>query len=262
MKKQIVFLSLLVGVLGYSQENSKAKTSEKQIEEVTFKKTKKAVEQKADRTIFDFSEQPNLNTGTALEGIKKLPGLMNSELTGMAYQGKPLAVYMDSRPLNITSKELNAFLEGLPASSIDRIEVITNPGAEYPATGGGAILNIITSRSAKSYLTATYSGSYSFSNYDKYRNKTNQSILLNSKNKWFGWQLNTGMNYGESIDNSIIDDISNISSDGIRRGYFVRAALSFDLGKDRLLLNYNLNHNNGDVDSRSFGSLARVNYHQ
>ena len=84
MKKQIVFLSLLVGVLGYSQENSKAKTSEKQIEEVTFKKTKKAVEQKADRTIFDFSEQPNLNTGTALEGIKKLPGLMNSELTGMA----------------------------------------------------------------------------------------------------------------------------------------------------------------------------------
>lgn len=262
MKKQIVFLSLLVGVLGYSQENSKAKTSEKQIEEVTFKKTKKAVEQKADRTIFDFSEQPNLNTGTALEGIKKLPGLMNSELTGMAYQGKPLAVYMDSRPLNITSKELNAFLEGLPASSIDRIEVITNPGAEYPATGGGAIMNIITSRSAKSYLTATYSGSYSFSNYDKYRNKTNQSILLNSKNKWFGWQLNTGMNYRESIDNSIIDDISNISSDGIYRGYFVRTALSFDLGQDRLLLNYNLNHNNGDVDSRSFGSLARMNYHQ
>ena len=71
---------------------------------------------------------------------------------------------MDGRPLNITSNELSAFLEGMPANAIDRIEVVTSPGAEYPATSGGAILNIITSKSAKSYLTATYSGNYSFSN--------------------------------------------------------------------------------------------------
>ena len=94
---------------------------------VTITKTKKAVEQKADRTIFDFSEQPNLNTGTALEGIKKLPGLIVSDLTGMAYQGKMLDVYMDGHPLNITSNELNAFLEGMPANAIDRIEVVTSP---------------------------------------------------------------------------------------------------------------------------------------
>jgi hypothetical protein len=33
-------------------------------------KFKKTVEQKADRTIFNFSEQPSLNTGSVLEGIK------------------------------------------------------------------------------------------------------------------------------------------------------------------------------------------------
>lgn len=260
MKKQIVLLSLLVSVLGYTQEAPKAKTSEKQIEEVTIKKTKKAVEQKADRTIFDFSEQPTLNTGTALEGIKKLPGLMSSDLTGMAYQGKSLAVYMDGRPLNITSTELNAFLEGLPASSIERIEVITNPGSEYPATGGGAILNIITSRSAKSYLTATYSRNYSFTHQDKHRNRTNQSILLNSKNKWFGWQLNTGINYGESGAKTLVEDISQMQSDVTRRGYFVISALSFDLGKDRLLFNYNLNHNNNDDTPLSLGIINGLSY--
>ncbi|MDO4225644.1 MAG: outer membrane beta-barrel family protein [Bergeyella zoohelcum] len=257
MKKQIVLLSFLVSVFGYAQEDQKKPISkEKTIEEVTIKKTKKAVEQKADRTIFDFSEQTHLNTGTALEGIKKLPGLMSSDLTGMAYQGKSLAVYMDSRPLNISSTELNAFLEGLPASSIDRIEVVTNPGAEFPATGGGAILNIITSRSAKSYLTATYSGNYSFSNYDKYRNSTNQSILLNSKNKWFGWQLNTGVNYAEEMNRTSIDEIMNLFSDDTRRGYFARTALSFDLGQDRLLLNYNLNHNNNDELPFSTGYIG------
>lgn len=259
MKKQIIILSLLASALGYAQEEKKDQTSEtKNIKEVTIKKTKKAIEQKADRTIFDFSEQEHLNTGTAMEGIKKLPGLMSSDLTGMSYQGKNLAVYMDGRPLNINSTELSAFLDGLPGNAIDRIEIITNPGAEYPATGGGAILNIITSRTAKNYLTATYSGNYSFSNYDKLRHRTNQSILLNAKNQWFGWQLNTGVNYNENMNDSKMGDFSQAISDNRARGYFLRSALNFHLGKDRLLLNYNLNHNNNDGQVDGSGKINHL----
>ena len=262
MKKQIAVLSLLISAMGWAQEDKpQAPKKEKEIKEVTITKTKKAVEQKADRTIFDFSEQPNLNTGTALEGIKKLPGLIVSDLTGMAYQGKPLSVYMDGQPLNITSNELNAFLEGMPANAIDRIEVVTSPGAEYPATSGGAILNIITSKSARSYLTATYSGNYSFSNYDKYRSKTNNSILLNSKNRWFGWQLNVGQNYREYMRNSEVDNISKIFNDERNRGYFAKAALTFDFSQnDRLLLNYNLNYSNNDVAVQSNGIYSGLSY--
>ena len=262
MKKQIAVLSLLISAMGWAQEDKpQTQKKEKEIKEVTITKTKKAVEQKADRTIFDFSEQPNLNTGTALEGIKKLPGLIVSDLTGMAYQGKPLSVYMDGQPLNITSNELNAFLEGMPANAIDRIEVVTSPGAEYPATSGGAILNIITSKSAKSYLTATYSGNYSFSNYDKYRSRTNNSILLNSKNRWFGWQLNVGQNYREYMRNSEVDNISKIFNDERNRGYFAKAALTFDFSQnDRLLLNYNLNYSNNDVAVQSNGIYSGLSY--
>ena len=262
MKKQIAVLSLLISAMGWAQESKpQTQKKEKEIKEVTITKTKKAVEQKADRTIFDFSEQPNLNTGTALEGIKKLPGLIVSDLTGMAYQGKALDVYMDGQPLNITSNELSAFLEGMPASVIDRIEVVTSPGAEYPATSGGAILNVITSKSAKSYLTATYSGNYSFSNYDKYRSKTNNSILLNSKNRWFGWQLNVGQNYREYMRNSEVDNISKIFNDERNRGYFAKAALTFDFSQnDRLLLNYNLNYSNNDVAVQSNGIYSGLSY--
>jgi len=262
MKKQIAVLSLLISAMGWAQEDKpQTPKKEKEIKEVTITKTKKAVEQKADRTIFDFSEQPNLNTGTALEGIKKLPGLIVSDLTGMAYQGKPLSVYMDGQPLNITSNELNAFLEGMPANAIDRIEVVTSPGAEYPATSGGAILNIITSKSARSYLTATYSGNYSFSNYDKYRSRTNNSILLNSKNRWFGWQLNVGQNYRENMINSEVDNISKIFNDQRNRGYFAKAALTFDFSQnDRLLLNYNLNYSNNDAAVQSNGIYSGLSY--
>jgi hypothetical protein len=44
---------------------------------------------------------------------------------------------MDGRPLNTT--ELKLFLEGMPANAIEKIEIITQPGAEFPATSGGAI---------------------------------------------------------------------------------------------------------------------------
>ena len=157
MTKNLVLIFTVNFLMPFCFSQKKAdtlKNSVKNIEGVVITQVKKAVEQKADRTIFDFSEQPSLNSGTVMEGMKKLPGLIVSDVAGMLYQGKQLAVYMDGRPLNISSNELNAFLEGMPANSVDRIEIITQPGAEFPATSGGAIMNIITSKNSKKYLTA------------------------------------------------------------------------------------------------------------
>lgn len=254
MKKTIIALSFLGSTaMYYAQEKPNNQVKEKQIEEVTITKTKKAVEQKADRTIFDFSEQPQLNNGNVLEGIKKLPGLVSTDIAGMMYQGKVLDVYLNGRPLNITSNELNSFLEGMPANSVDRIEVITQPGAEFPATSGGAIMNIITNKNANKYLTATYSGNYSFTNYDKFRSRTTNSLNLNARNKIFGWQLNIGQNYRESMLNTMQDVLLNSNTDRIGRGYFAKSGLTFDLGQDRLLLNYDIYHNNNDNYTASNG---------
>ncbi|WP_210148316.1 outer membrane beta-barrel protein [Chryseobacterium scophthalmum] len=259
MKKTLFTLSILGSVLGFAQEtkdNNDSKLKEKEIESVVITKTKKAVEQKADRTIFDFSEQPSLNSGSLMEGVKKLPGLVVSDMVGMMYQGKPLDVYMDGRPLNISSNELNAFLEGMPANSVERIEIITQPGAEFPATSGGAILNIITSKSAKNYLTAVYNGGYRFSSYDKYRSRFNNSIALNSRNKWFGWQVNLGQYYRESLSLSEFDGLTRNHSNSLGRTYYMNSAFTFELGKDRLLLNYDINHNNGGADITSDNFLT------
>ncbi|AZA78362.1 TonB-dependent receptor [Chryseobacterium sp. G0186] len=253
MKKTIFALSLISSVYVFSQEKGNNQTNEKQIEGVVITKTKKAVEQKADRTIFDFSEQPQLNNGNVLEGLKKLPGLVATDLAGMMYQGKILDVFLNGRPLNITSNELNAFLEGMPANSVEKIEVITQPGAEFPATSGGAIMNIITNKNANKYLTATYSGNYSFSDYDKYRSRTTNSINLNARNKLFGWQLNAGQNYRESLLSSQQSNLLDANTDRFARGYFAKAGMTFDLGQDRLLLNYDIYHNNNDNYTLSNG---------
>ncbi|TDX84200.1 outer membrane beta-barrel protein [Epilithonimonas xixisoli] len=247
LKSIIPISALFLSQIYFAQETpKKEEPKEKEIEAVTITKTKKAVEQKADRTIYDFSEQPHLNSGNTLEGLQKIPGLVVSEMAGMIYQGKALDVYMDGRPLNIYSTQLTAYLEGLPANSIEKIEIITQPGAEFPATSGGAIINIITSRNAKSYLSATYAGGYRFSNYDHFRSKFNNSLTLNSKNKWFGWQLNVGQSYNESETKSTIDEISRLYNDNVNRNQYLRSAFTFDIGQDRLLLNYNLSLGSSD----------------
>jgi hypothetical protein len=256
MKKITIPLLFLGSICTYAQEKPENQTKEKQIEAVTITKTKKAVEQKADRTIFDFSEQPQLNNGNVLEGIKKLPGLVSTDIAGMMYQGKVLDVYLNGRPLNITSNELNSFLEGMPANSVDRIEVITQPGAEFPATSGGAIMNIITNKNANRYLTATYSGNYSFTNYDKFRSRTSNSLNLNARNKIFGWQLNIGQNYRESMLTTNQNDLLRSNTDRYGRGYFAKSGLTFDLRDDRLLLNYDIYHNNNDNYTLSDGEGA------
>jgi hypothetical protein len=147
IKKIFYSLFLLTGILTINAQEKLEKAVE--LNEVAIIKTKKVIEQKADRTIFDFASQPSLNSGSVMEGIRKLPGLIASDVAGMMYQGKQLDVFMDGRPLNITTNELNSFLEGMPANAIEKIEIITQPGAEFPATSGGAIMNIITNVNAK-----------------------------------------------------------------------------------------------------------------
>ncbi|MFV8360290.1 TonB-dependent receptor domain-containing protein [Flavobacterium sp. LS1P3] len=232
-----------------------------ELNEVAIVKTKKAVEQKADRTIFDFSGQPSLNSGSVLEGIKKLPGLIASDVAGMMYQGKQLDVFMDGRPLNITSNELNSFLEGMPANAIEKIEIITQPGAEFPATSGGAIMNIITNKNAKNYLSATYTNSTNFTSYNHLRWRINNSLLLSAKNKYFGWQLNVGQNYRESAvwtsltknENNTTSILSTTEADRIGRTNFVKSALTFDIGNDRLLFNYDVNYSNNNSNTLGNG---------
>jgi len=236
-----------IGMFAQNENDSIAETKT-ELNEVVVEKKKKAVERKADRTIFDFSEQAHLNAGSLLEGLKKLPGLIMSDMVGMLYQGKQLQVYMDGRPLNIYSNELVSYLEGLPANSIEKVEIITNPGAEFPATSGGAIINIVTSKKVNKYLSATYSNGFGYTNYDKSRYRFNNSMTVSAANRLFNWQLQGGQNYSENFRETKFNNrdvvLSNNYSDRVNGYYYLNSGLKFDLKKDRLLINYNLSTSN------------------
>ncbi len=252
MKSLFSALLLTVSVTAFSQVEETAtdtvKEMKTELDEVVLEKKKKAVERQADRVIFDFSEQSHLNSGSLMEGLKKLPGLIVSEVAGMLYQGKQLEVYLDGRPLNIYSNELNAYLEGMPANAIEKVEIITQPGAEFPATSGGAIINIVTAKNAQKYLSATYSNGYSYTNYDKARHRFNNSLMLSAANRLFSWQVQGGQSYNESYNESQFYNsdivLSDNYSDRFNRYYYLKTGLKFDFEKDRLLINYDISKSN------------------
>ena len=257
----ILFLFVFVNATA-QQTTSKDSIKTTELDEVVVGIKKKAIDQKADRTIFDFAEQPHLNSGSLLEGLKKLPGLIISDVAGMLYQGKQLEVYMDGRPLNIYSNELNSYLESLPANAVEKIEIITQPGAEYPATSGGAIINIVSSRNAKRYLSATYSNGYSYTKYETSRHRFNNSLLVSAKNNLFAWQIQAGQNYNEGYLRSNFYKpnlvLSQSISDRMNRFYFIKSGITFDFKQDRLLFNYDFstNSNTAYVDANGFGFVS------
>lgn len=259
--KRFIMIAILFGLNSLNAQNKTPKDSIKttELQEVVIKSTKKAVEQKADRTIYNFSEQAYLNSGSLMEGLKKLPGLIISDVAGMVYQGKQLEVYMDGRPTNMYSDELNSYLESLPANSVEKVEIVTQPGAEFPATSGGAIINIITSKNAKKYISLTYSNGFGTSTYDKSRSRFNNSVLVTAKNNLLGWQLQVGQNYTEGYQKNKFTNenmlLSDTYSDKMNRFYFIKSGVKFDFKKDRLLLNYdvNTNNNNSVIDAYGYG---------
>ncbi len=258
MKKLINIITIFFINNLYAQNTTPKDTIKTtQLDEVILSNKKKAIEQKADRTIYNFSDQSYLNSGSLMEGLKKISGLIISDVAGINYQGKQLEVYMDGRPTNMYSDELNSYLESLPANSIEKIEIITQPGAEFPATSGGAILNIVTSKTSKKYLSATYSNGFSTTNYDKNRNRFNNSVLLNAKNNLFGWQIQLGQSYIEGYQKTMFNTeevlLSENYFDKTNRFYFLKTGVKFDIKKDRLLVNYDVSTNNNSQNINANG---------
>ncbi|HRI22993.1 MAG TPA: outer membrane beta-barrel family protein, partial [Panacibacter sp.] len=69
-------------------------------------------------------------------------------------------------------------LANIPGTSVDKIEVITNPSAKYDAQGG-AIINIKTSKPANLGTNGTYTAGIGMGKYAKY----NTGITLNHRSK-------------------------------------------------------------------------------
>ncbi len=114
-----------------------------------------------DKIEYNIEEDPDSKTNNILEMLRKVPLVtVDADETIKVNGSTSFKVYVNGRPNNMMSNNPKEVLKSMPASSIKRIEVITNPGPKYDAEGVSGILNIVTVGKGIEGYTVTMSGSY------------------------------------------------------------------------------------------------------
>lgn len=113
-----------------------------------------------DKITYDIEEDPDSKTNNILEMLRKVPMVTVDGDSNIKVNGSSgFKVYVNGRPNNMMSKNPKEVLKSMPASSIKKIEVITNPGPKYDAEGVGGILNIVTvGKGIEGYTVTTNAG--------------------------------------------------------------------------------------------------------
>ncbi len=102
---------------------------------------------KIDRTVYDLKNIPQAQTGTLSDVLNTLPSVNVMPDGSVTVRGGSVQVLIDGKPsAALRGANLATTLQSMPANTIDKIEVITNPGAEF-RTDAATIINIITRKS-------------------------------------------------------------------------------------------------------------------
>ncbi|GGB02703.1 TonB-dependent receptor [Puia dinghuensis] len=169
------------------------------------------VEWKLDKMVVDVAASPFFNPGlSALDVLERSPGITIDYMTSIInLNGRPgTVVYINGRLSYLSGQDLLNYLRGLPAGTLDQIEIMSQPPAKYDAAGSGGVINIILK---KNQADGVY-GSVTTSAIFGYYFKTRDNFLLN----WRKDKLNLNFSYGIA-DNKKFNDQHIVSS--FRSGY-------------------------------------------
>ena len=122
----------------------------------------------------------NLPVDNAYDAVKELPGVIEMN-GGLQLAGQGVTVILDGKVTTLSTEQLYSLLRSIPASRIEKAEVMYNAPARYQVRG--ALINITLKQSAGG------PDSWQGELYAKYRQKHNEGFeerasLLFSKNKF------------------------------------------------------------------------------
>ncbi len=130
------------------------------LKEVKVSATKQIVKQEVDRISYDTQADPESKVFSVLDMMRKVPYLSLDAEDNIQLKGNTdFKILINGKPSSMVERSYKDILRSMPASSIQRIEVITTPPSKYDAEGLSGIINIITNKN----VTNGYNGSLNLS---------------------------------------------------------------------------------------------------
>ena len=167
----------------------KITSSSTDLDEVIVDSEKPLIENKDGKITYNVGESALSNGSSTAEILKNMPLVSNDPNGKILLKGKEPKILIDDKPTDLTADQLKDLLESLPGSSIEKIELITNPEPQY-ATEQGGVINIVTKKgkiglTGKVTVSAGTRGEESFSGNVSYRDKnfsTNNVVGISTNN--------------------------------------------------------------------------------
>jgi iron complex outermembrane receptor protein len=149
------------------------------LKEVVVTSRKPVVEVKADKIVLNVEGSVNAVGQDALELLRKSPGVMVDKDNNLSVSGRNgVQVYIDGRPTPLSGTDLAEYLKTIQSSSIESIEIISNPSAKYEAAGNAGIINIRLKKNRSYGTNGSVNAGYNVGIYSKYT----AGIALNHRN--------------------------------------------------------------------------------
>ena len=207
------------------------------MEEVKVVGETNVIEMGLDKTTYNVAEDLSSRGGSANDVINNLPGVELDQEGNITLRGNGTAtVLIDGRPSSISGGNGRTLLDALPAGSIERIEIITNPSAKYNPEGTSGIINIVLKKNKLKGVNGQMSinlGSGDFSG----GNVADGSASLSYRNAFMNVYGTYSGRYLSGYRNNFSDQTryfldSSISIDQNRYGTDLDASSTFRFGAD------------------------------
>ena len=213
------------------------------IEEVQVKGLRSQMKFELDKKVFNVAQNIASTGGSASDVLRNIPSVKVGNKGEVSLRGNSsVTIWIDGKASGLSSQNRGQILRQLPAESIEKIEITTNPSAKYSPEGTAGIINIILKKNRKAgYYGGVQAGADSHGGYSASTNFNFSSSKLDAfANLGFNrWVFKSGgysnrQNYS-GTDTTYLNQKS--AGKGTWNSWFARTGLTWHVTtKDHLSL--------------------------
>ena len=158
------------------------KGEDKTLATVTVVSRKPFIERKLDKTIINVEASVSNAGNTTMEVLEKSPGVSVDKDGNISLKGKQgVIILIDGKQTYMGAQDLANYLQSMPASNLEQIELMPNPSSKYDASGNYGVINLKTKKNRVKGFNGSVSSTYGRGSYGR----INNSLNLNYRNGKF-----------------------------------------------------------------------------
>ncbi|WP_366182711.1 outer membrane beta-barrel family protein [Flavobacterium ovatum] len=119
------------------------------LNEVIITSKAEAISNKMDKKTFSVADNITQSGSSVLQAMQNLPSVTVQDGKVQLRGSDKVMVLIDGKQTALTGFGSQSGLDNIPASAIEKIEIINNPSAKYDANGNAGIINIIYKKNKK-----------------------------------------------------------------------------------------------------------------